>query len=82
MQTLIDTPEEDIQLRDQLSQEQNVSRAELVGAALSSYLQVHRPRILSDAERKQALRDAFGLWRDHPEDGQTYQDRMRAEWDR
>jgi hypothetical protein len=82
MQTLVDIPEEDIRLLDQLSSARNVSRAELVSVALSTYLESQRPRLLSEEQRKQALDDAFGAWRDFSEDGQAYQDRIRSEWDR
>ena len=73
MRTLVDIPEADLGLLNQLSKARRVPRAELVRNAISSYLAPHR----------HARRDeAFGLWADHAEakDGLAYQDKMRSEW--
>ena len=72
MQTVIDIPEDEISLLNQLSENRKVSRDELVRAAISNYLQV--PINARDA--------AFGLWAHKDIDGLEYQLRMRDEWDR
>jgi metal-responsive CopG/Arc/MetJ family transcriptional regulator len=71
MQTIIDLPEDQLQILEQASKEHSVSRDELIHRAIASYLTPHR----TPASRK-----AFGLWKDHPEDGLAYQERLRSEW--
>jgi metal-responsive CopG/Arc/MetJ family transcriptional regulator len=73
MRTLVDIPEDDLGLLNQLSKARLVPRAELVRNAISSYLEPHR-----HAQKD----EAFGLWAGHAEakDGLAYQDKMRAEW--
>jgi len=51
-----------------------VSSAELLSQAIGAYLVVHRPPAADDP--------AFGLWRDHGEDGLRHQRQLRAEWER
>ena len=71
MRTLVDIPEEDLSLLNKLSEAENISRAELVRQAISTYL----------ATRKQSEQVAgFGLWADHPVDGLAYQKKIRREW--
>lgn len=76
MRTLVDIPEDDLQLLTELSKTGKVSRAELVRQAIAVFLASHR---------KDALDEAFGLWAKdgaETEDGLAYQQRIRAEWDR
>ena len=73
MRTLVDIPEDDLELMKQLSEAGKISCEELVRQAISQYLE---PR------RKGHLRDAFGLWADRKEDGFAYQERLRSEWER
>ncbi len=75
MRTLVDIPEEDLTLLNQLSKQENISRAELVRRAISAYL---APR----KRKGSGLRDGFGIWADRKEDALEYQERMRREWDR
>ena len=82
MQTLIDIPEEDLSLLDQLSQETHLSRQELVGAALTEYLKTRRARVIAKQERDKIIDEAIGSWADFPEDGLAYQERIRSEWER
>ncbi len=71
MRTLVDIPEDDLSLLNKISRERQISRAELVRTAISSYLEPHRGA---------AEVSAFGLWRNTAEDGVAYQERMREEW--
>lgn len=73
MRTLVDLPEEDIALLNKLAKAGSVSRAELVRQAVSTYLAPHK---------KTSLHEFFGMWRDFPEDGLAYQERLRSEWER
>ncbi len=73
MRTLVDLPEADLQLLNQLSKAGEVSRAELIRQAVSKFLEPHKAV---------GLRDAFGLWADMEEDSLAYQERMRSEWER
>jgi len=72
MRTLVDIPEEHLAILNQLSKSQKVSRAELVRRAVASYVQPHESA---------APLFGFGLWKDFPEDGLAYQERIRAEWE-
>lgn len=76
MRTLVDLPQGDIELLNQLSKAGKISRAELVRQAVAKFLAPHRVDPV-DA--------AFGLWANRHEtieDGLAYQERLRAEWDR
>ncbi len=75
MRTLVDIPEEDLTLLNQLSKQENTSRAELVRRAISAYL---APR----KRKASGIDEAFGIWADMKEDALEYQERMRGEWDR
>ena len=72
MRTLVDIPEEDLAILNELSQVEKVSRSELVRRAVATYIQPHK---------KSAPLVGFGLWKDFPEDGLEYQHRIRAEWE-
>ncbi len=71
MRTLIDIPEEDLKLLNQVAKKLTISRAEFVRQAVAASLAPHR-RKMNHA--------AFGAWSSFPEDGLAYQERMRAEW--
>ncbi|QHN04461.1 ribbon-helix-helix domain-containing protein [Granulicella sp. WH15] len=71
MRTLVDIPEDDLNLLNQLSKAGDVPRAELVRQAIAHYLEPHRLAKKSSA---------FGLWADQPEDGLEFQKRLRDEW--
>jgi len=72
MRTIVDLPEEQIEVLKQLSEQSRLSRAELVRRAIAEYLQRHQ----SDQAE-----NAFGLWRHEPRDALDYQRRLRQEWD-
>lgn len=71
MRTIVDLPEDQIQALRALGEQQHLSRAELVRRAVSSYLSKKRP----------SNEQAFGIWQSRQEDGVSYQERIRAEWD-
>ncbi len=71
MRILVDIPEDDLSLLNQLSKAGDVPRAELVRQAIARYLEPHRLA-------KKA--SAFGRWADQLEDGREVQKRMRDEW--
>jgi predicted transcriptional regulator len=73
MRTVIDLPDDQIAPLKQLADALKVSRAELIRRAVADYLR-----------RFEAPTDdvAFGIWKQHGEDGLAYQTRMRSEWDR
>jgi hypothetical protein len=66
MRTLIDIPDEDLKLLNQVAQKLSISRAEFAAS-----LAPHRQKM---------NHAAFGAWSGFPEDGLAYQERMRAEW--
>ncbi len=82
MQTLIDIPEPNITLLDKLSEDRQVSRDELVRTAVSVYLEAQLAEQAKDIQPQLENDEAFGLWADFTEDGLTYQERLRSEWER
>lgn len=77
MQTLIDIPEADLTLLDRLSRDRQITRDELVRAAVTSYLYAQQ---LPQAVDEGAWKKAFGSWAHRGEDGLAYQERLRSEW--
>lgn len=70
MRTLIDIPDEQINSLAVIAEAQKTSRSELVRRAITAYIEQLKPTTV----------DAFGLWREHKEDGLAYQERLRSEW--
>jgi len=73
MRTIVDIPKQQIEALKTLSEQEGLSRAELMRRAVAEYLSRHQG---------EAGEAAFGLWRDHPRDGVSYQDELREEWDK
>jgi len=73
MRTIVELPDEQIEALKRLSDDMQLSRAELMRRAVKEYLARHRP---------QAAEQAFGLWRDRPKDAIGTQEQLRSEWDR
>ena len=72
MRTIVDLPAEQIEALKQLSDDTQLSRAELMRRAVAEYLARHRT---------QRAEQAFGLWKARPRDALALQERMRSEWD-
>lgn len=70
MRTLVDIPDRQIEELARISSASQVSPAEVIRRAISAYLAQHSP----------GPDDAFGIWKDAPEDGLAYQERVRSEW--
>lgn len=71
MRTIVDIPQEQIELLAAIGKREQLSRAELMRRAISEYINRHQP------EQQET---AFGLWRQRDEDGLAYQERLRQEW--
>ena len=71
MRTLVDIPENDIEMLNELSAARRVSRSELVRSAIALFLRTNGSDLVDDA---------FGLWAARKEDGLAYQKRLRSEW--
>ena len=71
MRTLVDIPEDDIEMLNELSAARRVSRSELVRSAITLYLRTNGSDLTDNA---------FGLWAARKEDGLAYQKRLRSEW--
>ena len=89
MQLTIDIPEQQIGELDRLTVKTNASREEIVQQALRAFLitsseprplPLPEPLIKDPEERDAILEAAFGSWKDFPEDGLEYQQRLRKEW--
>jgi hypothetical protein len=72
MRTIIDVPGEQLQALDAICKRDKISRAEAIRRAVAEMVSRQRG---SGGER------AFGIWRDRPETGLEYQERIRSEWD-
>jgi len=70
MRTIVDIPKQAIQGLDALCGREHISRAEAIRRAVTDYLKVHQ----GDTEA------AFGLWQGRNQDGLTYQESIRDEW--
>ena len=58
---------------DRLAAAQQRDRTSILNEAIDRYLETHQDQSTVPVK-------GFGLWRDLPEDGLTYQERLRAEW--
>ncbi|MDP0501254.1 MAG: ribbon-helix-helix protein, CopG family [Verrucomicrobiota bacterium JB022] len=72
MRTIIEVPEDVIASLDRIGEREQRSRAALIREAIQAYL---RQKQASEAA------DAFGIWKNRQEDGLSYQERLRGEWD-
>lgn len=72
MRTLVDLPNSDLEELNELSRSRKTSRAQLIRLAVKGFLAQNRP----------GFDEAFGMWKDRPEDGVAYQERLRSEWER
>jgi metal-responsive CopG/Arc/MetJ family transcriptional regulator len=71
MRLLVDLPEAELEQLNELSRTRRVSRAELIRQAVAGYLE----------RNSVGLENSFGLWKKKAEDGVTYQDKLRSEWE-
>lgn len=71
MRTIIDLPDEQIRALDAICGQEQISRAEAIRRAVATMIR----------SRPAAEGQAFGLWSSRAEDGVTYQQRLRREWD-
>jgi metal-responsive CopG/Arc/MetJ family transcriptional regulator len=72
VRTIVELPEQQIEALKAMSEQEGLSRAELMRRAVAEYLVHHQG---------QAGESAFGLWQDRGVDGLTQQQQMRQEWD-
>jgi len=71
MRVLVDVPESDLELVDEVSRRRAISRAQFIREAIATSLTPYRHKM---------DHAAFGLLSDLSEDGLSFQERMRAEW--
>lgn len=71
MRILIDVPNPDLELLDEVTKQRAISRAEFIRQAIATSLTPYRQKM---------NHAAFGAWIDMPEDGLAYQERIRGEW--
>lgn len=69
--TIVDLPQEQLAALDRLRKKQHVARATLIREAIAEYLAAHHAGLADEA---------FGIWRDRPEDALAYEDNLRKEW--
>ena len=68
---VIDLPDEDLRLLDEIKDVQKKPRTEIIRAAISAYLKDNR---ISETE------SAFGIWQLENGDGLAFQTALREEW--
>jgi len=68
---VIDLPDEDLHLLDEIKNVQKKPRVEIIRAAISSYL---------DSNRISEMESAFGIWDLKNGDGLAFQTALREEW--
>ncbi|WP_341757649.1 MULTISPECIES: ribbon-helix-helix protein, CopG family [unclassified Candidatus Tisiphia] len=73
MRTIVDIPDKQIEILDQLSKRKKVSRAEIVRQALDNYIGSYN-------KSKENYRMAFGIWKGKNIDSLLYQQKLRDEW--
>lgn len=71
VRTIVDIPNDQLQRLAQLCEQENCSRAEAIRRAIARFIE----------ERSRPNSDAFGLWRSRDQDGLSYQQSIRAEWE-
>ena len=74
MRTIVDIPDMQIKILNQLSKKQKVSRAEIIRQALAGYITNYN-------KSKKSYKLAFGIWKDRKIDGLLYQEKLRGDWD-
>jgi len=72
MRTIVELPEQQIDALKAMSEQEGLSRAELMRRAVAEYLAHHQGH---------AGESAFGLWQDRGVDGLIQQQQLRQEWD-
>ena len=72
MRTIVAVPDQQLDAIDALCRRDGISRAEAIRRAVAAYVRQQRA-----AEPDQA----FGLWRARGQDGLTYEQGLRREWD-
>lgn len=80
MRTLVDIPENHLEILDSIGQKESLSRAELVRRAISNYLDEREKRANAD------INQYYGFLADVPDafdglGGVEYQRQIRSEWD-
>ncbi len=71
MRILVDLPDPDLELLEEVSKKRAISRAEFIRRAIAVSLTPYR---------KKMNHAAFGAWTRLSEDGLAYQERIRGEW--
>ncbi len=74
MRTIIDIPDMQVKVLNQLSKKKKVSRAEIIRQALTNY-------IAKCTRQKKSYNNAFGLWEDKKMNSLEYQKNCRKEWE-
>ena len=70
---LLDLSDEVIKRLDDLKQQRNLPRAELLREAVEQYLE-------RQGQAETMISNALGIWQDCEEDGVEYQKKLREEW--
>jgi len=74
MRTIVDIPDNYIQILDGLSKKKNISRASIIRQALADYID----KYFKDEKNYEA---AFGILKNENIDSLSYQIEMRKEWE-
>ena len=75
MRTIVDIPDAQIKILDNLSKKKKLSRAKIIRQALTNY-------ITNYTKGQKGYESAFGIWKDKKLDSVVYQQKLRDEWNR
>lgn len=74
MRTIIDIPDEDVKILNQLSKKKKTSRAEIIRQALTNYITEY-------SKLRKSYSKAFGIWKGKKINSINYQKQLRSEWE-
>ncbi len=75
MRTIVDIPDTQVKILDQVSKKKKVSRAKIIRQAVTNYISNY-------VNSKKSYDSAFGIWREKKLDSLEYQQKLRDEWDK
>lgn len=77
MRTIIEIPDDDVNVLDKMSKQEECSRAAIIRNAIKDYIEKNK-----EQHSSAVLSQAFGMWQKTPVDGLSYEDKIRNEWNK
>ena len=73
MRTIVDIPDPQVKILNQLSKKKKISRAAIIRQALADF-------IISHSKTRNSYKAAFGIWNKKKINSIDYQNKLRNEW--